>query len=164
MKLTKRGELMNQTAQADPQAAGGKPVSVPSVSQDDVDEARDALGGGDGNRAFSDAVDGTSPEGAKEKEEISEVLNTPRPDDVIKKLIVNAIEKIDEVDKQRKLLNAQRSEVIEGLKVRGIDIDAFEFARKRIGQDAQKLQNMDLTNVLVAQALGQDFQSDWVDE
>ena len=164
MKSIKRGEMMNQTATADPQAVGGKPVSVPNVSQDDVDEARDALGGSDGNRAFSDAVDGTSTEGTKEKEEMSEVLNTPRPDDVIKKLIVNAIEKIDEVDKQRKLLNAQRSEVIEGLKVRGIDIDAFEFARKRIGQNAQKLQNMDLTNVLVAQALGQDFQSDWVDE
>lgn len=139
------------TATATPKAGNGK-IAQPKSS-----------------RAFPGAIDGTTGKTSKEAndpaagEPKNKYIAVPRPDPHITKMIVNAKKKIDDLVQERKDINAEIASIIEKLESQGIDRHTFRYQCRIMDKDAAKRETIDLTSVLVRQALGAPIQTDWVD-
>lgn len=122
-----------------------------------------------GGRAYPGALDGTTGKTTKEANEraAGEPKNkyaaVPRPDPHITKMIVDAKKKIDDLAQERQEINAEIASIIEKLESQGIDRHTFRYQCKIMGKDAAKRETIDLTSVLVRQALGAPIQTDWMD-
>lgn len=171
---------MSTTQQTGKAGRVGNVSSIPNVSDKDVKDAQAALGkiGSDMDPGvLNGSVGGPlDPGGVKKKKANGDPMSTevnddgktiasvPKPNDEINKIILKAIDEINEHKAVASSANAEIRAVIENLEAKGVNRHAFRYACKVLEMNDDQRQGLDLSYMLVRQAGGAAVQTDWLDD
>lgn len=118
----------------------------------------------DGARAFPGAMDGTAEKKAgaeNSRPESASVVNFQ--DATLHREISEAMDEIARLEQERKAINAQVQEIREQVKAKGVNLQAFDLARKFWKMDGDQRQAVDFSLQLCRKAKGIGLQQELFD-